>query len=237
MTGDLVRLDSVTAGYGRATVLDDVSLAIPEAGRLALLGRNGVGKSTLIRTIMGLTDAMAGRLWWRGCDISRLPTPARVALGIGWVPQERRIFRTLSVRENLEVAARPGPWDVERVFRLVPRLAERQRNAGWQLSGGEQQLLAIGRALMSNPSLLLLDEPLEGLAPVMGDTVLDALAELTGGGLAVVLVEQHAADALALTRDAVVMDRGRIVRHGPSAEWLADTARLDELTGVGLGGF
>jgi branched-chain amino acid transport system ATP-binding protein len=228
----LLALEGVTAGYGRATILDGIDLAIPEGGGLALLGRNGVGKTTLIRTLMGLTDRSAGRILWRGRDVAGLPAAERVRLGLGWVPQERRIFRTLSVQENLEVAARPGPWHLARVYALLPRLAERRANQGWQLSGGEQQLLALGRALMLNPDLLLLDEPLEGLAPVMVDVVLDAIRELAGTGLALVMVEQHAADALELTGHAVVMDRGRIVARADSAALLADPARIAELTGL-----
>ncbi|RVU14276.1 ABC transporter ATP-binding protein [Methylobacterium oryzihabitans] len=228
----MLAVEGVTAGYGRATILDGIDLAIPEGGGLALLGRNGVGKTTLIRTLMGLTDRTAGRILWRGRDVAGLPAAERVRLGLGWVPQERRIFRTLSVQENLEVAARPGPWDLARVYALLPRLAERRANQGWQLSGGEQQLLALGRALMLNPDLLLLDEPLEGLAPVMVDVVLDAIRELAGTGLALVMVEQHAADALELTGHAVVMDRGRIVARAGSAALLADPARIVELTGL-----
>ncbi|WP_210249594.1 ABC transporter ATP-binding protein [Methylobacterium oryzihabitans] len=232
MSPPLLAVEGVTAGYGRATILDGIDLAIPEGGGLALLGRNGVGKTTLIRTLMGLTDRTAGRILWRGRDVAGLPAAERVRLGLGWVPQERRIFRTLSVQENLEVAARPGPWDLARVYALLPRLAERRANQGWQLSGGEQQLLALGRALMLNPDLLLLDEPLEGLAPVMVDVVLDAIRELAGTGLALVMVEQHAADALELTGHAVVMDRGRIVARAGSAALLADPARIVELTGL-----
>ena len=235
MSVPLLQLEAVSAGYGRATVLDHVSISLTEGGRLALLGRNGVGKSTLIRTVMGQTAHHAGHILWRGQDITRTTSAARAELGIGWVPQERRIFRTLSVRENLEVAARPGPWSLDRVFALLPRLRERQSNMGWQLSGGEQQLLAIGRALMLNPSLLLLDEPLEGLAPVMVEVVLDTLQEITNNsGVSFILVEQHAEDALAITQDAVIMDRGRIVARDTSSHFLASPSRLEELVGIGL---
>lgn len=236
MSEPLLRLEAISAGYGRARVVDDVSLSIPPGGRLALLGRNGVGKSTLIRSIMGQTTHHGGRLFWNGRDATRDPPAARAGLGIGWVPQERRIFRTLTVRENLEIAARPGDWSLERVFSLLPRLAERQTNMGWQLSGGEQQLLAIGRALMLNPHLLLLDEPLEGLAPVMVELMLETLTEIAAGsGIGFILVEQHATDALAMTEEAIVMDRGIIVARGSSAQFLAEPQRLEELTGVGLG--
>ncbi len=236
MSEPLLRVENLSAGYGRATVLEDVSISLPAGGRLALLGRNGVGKSTLIRSVMGQTAHHAGRVFWNGRDITRDHSSARAELGIGWVPQERRIFRTLTVKENLEVASKPGEWTLERVFALLPRLAERQTNMGWQLSGGEQQLLAIGRALMLNPQLLLLDEPLEGLAPVMVELVLETLKQIAASsGVGFILVEQHAADALAMTEDAVVMDRGIIVARGTSAQFLADPGRLDELTGVGLG--
>lgn len=235
MAEALLRLEEVSAGYGRATVIEAVSLSLPEAGRLALLGRNGVGKSTLIRTVMGLTTLHAGRIFWRGREIGRDPAARRARGGIGWVPQERRVFRNLTVRENLEVGARPGEWTTERVFALLPGLAERRRNLGGQLSGGEQQLLAIGRALMLNPALLLLDEPLEGLAPVMAELVLQTLRDIAArSGIGFVMVEQHAADALEMTADAVVMDRGAIVARGASAEFLADRPRLEALTGVGL---
>lgn len=233
----MLELENVSAGYGRATVIEDVSLSLPEGGRLALLGRNGVGKSTLIRTVMGLTDLHGGSLRWRGAEIGGAATARRTGLGIGWVPQERRVFRNLTVEENLTVGAVPGDWTLGRVYALLPRLQERRRNLGWQLSGGEQQLVAIGRALMLNPALLLLDEPLEGLAPVMAELVLATLREVaTGSGVGVVIVEQHAMDALGLASEAVVMDRGRIVAAEPAVRLVGDPERLDALTGVGLGG-
>ncbi|MFD2238071.1 ABC transporter ATP-binding protein [Aureimonas populi] len=234
MAGAQLELIGLRAGYGPSTVIENISLSLPEGGRLALLGRNGVGKSTLIRTVMGLTTRLGGQVLWRGRDISGEDPSARARLGIGWVPQERRVFRNLTVRENLEVAARPGHWTLERVFTLLPRLRERQRNLGWQLSGGEQQLLAIGRALTLNPVLLLLDEPLEGLAPVMAELVLDTLRGIAASNMGIVIVEQHAADALEITQDAIVMDRGQIVARSPSAALLRDTERLEALTGVGL---
>src|SRR5262249_15937538 len=168
MADSLLKLENVTAGYGDAVVLHGISLDLPENGSLAVLGRNGVGKSTLLLTVMGYTQLRAGRLAWRGQDISRVPPNRRGMKGIGWVAQEREIFPSLSVAENLTVAARPGAWDLDTVFTLFPRLAERRRNMGNQLSGGEQQMLAIARALMTNPALMLLDEPFEGLAPAIG---------------------------------------------------------------------
>lgn len=235
MSEPLLRLESVSAGYGRATVLESISLALPAGGRLALLGRNGVGKTTLIRTIMGQTTRSGGRIIIDGHDVTREPSAARAGLGIGWVPQERRVFRSLTVQENLEVAARPGEWTLARVFSLLPRLEERRGNMGWQLSGGEQQLLAIGRALMLNPRLLLLDEPLEGLAPVMAELVLETLGGIASSSqVGFILVEQHVADALAMTEEAVVMDRGTIAASGSSASFLADPRRVEDLTGVGL---
>jgi branched-chain amino acid transport system ATP-binding protein len=230
----LLALDAVSAGYDRAVILDGVSLTLGEGDSLALLGRNGVGKSTLIKTIMGATVLHSGAIAWRGARIEGAPAHRRAALGLGWVAQERRIFASLTVEENLTVAARPGgPWDLAAAYGLFPRLAERRRNLGAQLSGGEQQMLAIARALMLNPSLLLLDEPLEGLAPVIAEDISAAIAAMVArSGLAIILVEQHAAEALAMTRQALVMDRGVVVHAGASAALARDTARLDALIGL-----
>ena len=233
MVEPLLRMESVTAGYGDAVVLHDVSLAIPEHGSLALLGRNGVGKTTLLLTIMGYTQLRAGRIFWRGENISRLPPHRRASAGIGWVAQERDIFPSLSVEENLTVACRPGPWDLAAVYGLFPRLNERRGNMGNQLSGGEQQMLAIARALMTNPSLLLLDEPLEGLAPVIVEELTKAMtAMLADRRTAIVLVEQHTDIALELTRDAIVLERGAVVHRGPSAELRKDPVTLERLVGL-----
>jgi branched-chain amino acid transport system ATP-binding protein len=230
MTEPLLALDDVRAGYGSAIVLDGVSLTLPERGGLAVLGRNGVGKSTLLLTIMGYTQVGRGRILWRGEDITRRAPHRRALAGIGWVAQEREIFASLSVEENLTVAAREGRWNLEAVYDLFPRLAERRRNLGNQLSGGEQQMLAIARALMTNPALLLLDEPLEGLAPIVVEELAAAIRRMTKeGSNAFILVEQHAEIALSLTQAALVLERGRVVHSGASASLLADHAALDRL--------
>jgi branched-chain amino acid transport system ATP-binding protein len=229
----LLTLEHVTAGYGDAVVLHDVSLQLPEHGSLAVLGRNGVGKSTLLLTIMGYTQLRGGKLLWRGADISRKPPYSRAANGIGWVAQEREIFPSLTVDENLTVAARPGTWDLDAVFNLFPRLSERRRNMGNQLSGGEQQMLATARALMTNPALLLLDEPFEGLAPVIVDEMVAAMRlMLADRKIAILLVEQHTEIALELTAEAIVLERGAVAHRAPSAALKDDTATLERLVGL-----
>jgi branched-chain amino acid transport system ATP-binding protein len=228
--GNMLELREVRAGYGDAVVLDGISFALAEGGRLAVLGRNGVGKSTLLLTLMGYTRLHRGALLWRGHDISRLPPHRRARLGIGWVAQEREIFASLTVQENLTVAARPGDWTLERAYALFPRLAERRTHRGNQLSGGEQQMLAIARALLTNPRLLLLDEPLEGLAPLIVEELAQALANLAG--VAMILVEQHAEIALSLTTQALVIERGRIAHAGASRELAADERLLERYVGV-----
>jgi branched-chain amino acid transport system ATP-binding protein len=226
----MLELREVRAGYGDAVVLEGISLALAEGGTLALLGRNGVGKSTLLLTVMGYTRLHRGAVLWHGDDISRLPPHRRARLGIGWVAQEREIFPSLTVEENLTVAARPGEWTLEHVYTLFPRLAERRANQGNQLSGGEQQMLAIARALMTNPRLLLLDEPLEGLAPITVEELAQALRNLAG--VAMILVEQHAEIALSLTEQALVIERGRIAYRGASRALLADERLLERYVGV-----
>ncbi|HEX4171830.1 MAG TPA: ABC transporter ATP-binding protein [Acetobacteraceae bacterium] len=232
---DCLALHEVSAGYNETMVLERVSISLREGGTLAVLGRNGVGKSTLLATVLGHTALHAGQIVFRGRPIDRLRPFQRARLGIGYVPQEREIFPSLTVQENLLVAARSGSrWTRERIYALFPALAERRRNLGNQLSGGEQQMLAIGRALMGDPSLLLLDEPLEGLAPVIVDALLAALHRLREDeGLAMLLVEQHARLALEFAPQAAVLNRGRVVYHGPSHALLADQRRLAELVGVG----
>jgi branched-chain amino acid transport system ATP-binding protein len=235
MAEPLLALENIRAGYGDAVVLDDISLEIPEHGSLAVLGRNGVGKTTLLLTILGFTRVSRGKISWRGEDISWLAPHRRVRRGIGWVAQEREIFPSLSVEENLTVASRSGRWDGAAVFDLFPRLAERRRNMGNQLSGGEQQMLGIARALMTNPLLLLLDEPLEGLAPIIVEELARAIQRMTvEQGTAVILVEQHADIALSLTRHALVLERGSIVHRSRSAELLRDQATLDRLIGLSI---
>jgi branched-chain amino acid transport system ATP-binding protein len=235
MAEPLLALAGIRAGYGPAVVLDGVSLELPEHGRLAVLGRNGVGKTTLLMTIMGFTNVFRGRISWRGGDITAMPPHRRARLGLGWVAQEREIFSNLTVEENLTVAERAGHWTLPGVYDLFPRLAERRRNLGRQLSGGEQQMLAIARALMINPALLLLDEPLEGLAPIVIEELADAIRRMTAQQqTALILVEQQAEIALALTQDAIVIERGRIVHRAASADLLADHATLDRLIGLKL---
>jgi branched-chain amino acid transport system ATP-binding protein len=233
MAEPLLRLDKVTAGYGDAVVLHDISLELPQNGSLALLGRNGVGKTTLLMTIMGYTQMRGGSVTWQGRNVSRVPPHIRARRGIGWVAQEREIFPSLTVEENLTVAARPGPWDLTSVYKMFPRLNERRGNMGNQLSGGEQQMLATARALMTNPALLLLDEPCEGLAPVIVDELVAAMKlMLSDRRIAIILVEQHTEIALELTTDAIVLERGAVAHRAPAAELQKDVATLDRLVGL-----
>jgi len=233
MAEPLLALDKVRAGYGNAVVLDDVSLEIPERGSLAVLGRNGVGKTTLFLTIMGYTHLMRGAILWRGENIARLAPHLRVRRGLGWVAQEREIFPSLTLEENLTVAARPGRWNLSAVYGLFPRLAERRQAKGNQLSGGEQQMLAIARALMTNPALLLLDEPLEGLAPIIVEELAGAIRRMMAEqGTAAILVEQHTEIALSLTEEAVVIERGRIVHRARSRDLPHDSETLERLVGL-----
>lgn len=232
----LLTFDNIRAGYEEATVLDGISFEVPEHGSLAVLGRNGVGKSTLILTIMGFTQVKLGKVTWRGADITRLSPHRRANAGLGWVAQEREIFPSLTLEENLTVASRPGRWDLAAVYELFPRLAERRTNMGSQLSGGEQQMLAIARALMTNPALLLLDEPLEGLAPIIVEELAAAIRRmLTQEGTAIILIEQHAELALSLTSEAMIMERGKIVHRARSAALLRDAATLNRLIGLSVG--
>jgi branched-chain amino acid transport system ATP-binding protein len=227
-------LTEVSAGYGETIVLEGISLVLSPGQTLTVLGRNGVGKTTLLATIIGHTRLHGGGIRFAGVEIAALPPYRRARLGIGFVPQEREIFPSLTVEENLTVAERPGRWTLARVYEFFPSLAGRRRNQGNQLSGGEQQMLAIARALMGNPTLLLMDEPLEGLAPVIADALLAGLDRLKQeDDLALLLVEQHAQLALNLAEDAVVLDRGAIVFAGSSRELIDAPERLNALMGVG----
>jgi branched-chain amino acid transport system ATP-binding protein len=232
MAEPLLRVEGVRAGYGDAVVIDDIGFSLDEGESLTVLGRNGMGKTTLILTLMGHTRFMGGRMTLRGTSFERAPPNRRVALGLGWAPQERGIFPSLTVEENLAVAARPGHWDAARVFALFPALAERRRNFGNQLSGGEQQMLAIARALMTNPALLLLDEPLEGLAPIIIEELTRTIERLANEGMGFVLVEQHTQLALGLARQAIILERGRIVHRGASRGLIDDPSALIRFVGL-----
>jgi branched-chain amino acid transport system ATP-binding protein len=231
----LLVLQEVRAGYGNAVVLDNVSLEIRPAESLALLGRNGVGKTTLFLTIMGFTRLQHGTIRWCGEDITRLPPHQRARRGLGWVPQEREVFASLTVEENLTVTARPGRWTLEAAYDLFPRLAERRQAMGNQLSGGEQQMVAIARALLTNPALLLLDEPLEGLAPIMVEDLARGIRRMTAQeGMTIALIEQHADIALSLTGQAAILERGSVVHRSSSQALQQDPALLDRLIGLRL---
>jgi len=230
---ELLKVERLSAGYGQAVVLQDVSFSVDEGATLALLGRNGTGKTTLINTLAGATRQHGGTLTLGGVALHKLASHQRAAAGIGWVPQERNIFKSLTVDENLTAVARPGRWTPEAVYAMFPRLAERKGNLGTQLSGGEQQMLAVGRALVLNPRLLLLDEPLEGLAPIIVEELLRAIRRITREeGLSAIIVEQHPQAILAISDHAVVLDRGTVVHSGTARELRADPALLDRLLGV-----
>jgi branched-chain amino acid transport system ATP-binding protein len=232
---EMLAFDGVVAGYGKAVVLHKLSFVLQQGQSLAVLGRNGVGKTTLLETLMGNTRVSQGAIRWCGADITRWPAYRRVRAGLGWVPQEREVFPSLTVEENLTVIARPGPWTLQRVYAFFPRLRERRANHGNQLSGGEQQMLAIGRALMTNPTLLLLDEPMEGLAPIIVEELAASIRRLCESeGLASIVVEQHPVLALEMTHQAIVLERGTVVHAGPSAALAADATLLDGLLGVGI---
>jgi len=231
--GAALELCGVSAGYGETVVLEDITLAVAPGESISVIGRNGVGKTTLLMTVMGHTTLHAGEVRLGGRSLHGVPVFRRARWGIGLVPQEREIFPSLSVRENLEVGARPGPWTTPRVFELFPNLRARLSSMGHQLSGGEQQMLSIARALLANPSLLLMDEPTEGLAPVIVETLAAALGRLREeDALSIVLVEQNSRVALAFSGRAVVMAKGRIGYDGPSAALRADPERLARLIGV-----
>ena len=227
-----VELKSVSAGYGETVVLEDINLSIAPGESISVIGRNGVGKTTLLSTIMGHTTLHKGEVLLSGKSLNRVPVYRRAAAGLGFVPQEREIFPSLSVLENLDVGARAGHWTKDRVFEMFPNLKERLDNRGNQLSGGEQQMLSIARALLTNPSVLLMDEPTEGLAPVLVETLTAVLMKLRDSGLSIVLVEQNSRVALGFCERTVIMDKGRIVYDGPSAALRDDPERLAKLVGI-----
>ena len=230
---ELLRVEGLRAGYGQAVVVQGVDFTLAEGQSLALLGRNGTGKTTLLNSLVGVTRRHGGRIVLGGRDITALPPHARTAAGIGWVPQERNIFRSLTVAENLTAVARPGPWTPERLYAMFPRLEERKRNMGNQLSGGEQQMLAVARALVLNPRRLLLDEPLEGMAPIIVQELLRSIARVVrDDGVSAIIVEQNPRLILPITSRAVVLDRGAIVHEGDSNELLVDRERLDRWLAV-----
>ncbi|WP_431273342.1 ABC transporter ATP-binding protein [Variovorax ureilyticus] len=230
---ELLRIENLSAGYGEAVVLHDISFSLGEGQTLALLGRNGTGKTTLINTLAGATRQHGGTITLGGNALHKLPSHQRAAVGIGWVPQERNIFKSLTVHENLTAVERPGRWNAQRVYEMFPRLAERKSNLGTQLSGGEQQMLAVGRALVVNPTLLLLDEPLEGLAPIIVEELLRAIRRITRDeGLAAIIVEQHPQAILAISDEAVVLDHGTVVHADHAATLRTQPDLLDRLLGV-----
>ncbi len=230
---ELLRVENLKSGYGEAVVVQGVSLVVEKGRSLALLGRNGTGKTTLLNTLVGATRHHAGRIVLEGVDLTWMPSFKRAAAGIGWVPQERNIFKSLTVEENLTAVARPGPWTAQRVYEMFPRLEERKNNLGNQLSGGEQQMLAVARALVLNPKLLLLDEPLEGLAPIIVEELLRSIGRVVRDeGMSAIIVEQNPKMILPITHHAVVLDRGAVVHEGESEALLREPQRLESWLSV-----
>ncbi|HWV54194.1 ABC transporter ATP-binding protein [Pseudorhodoplanes sp.] len=233
---DLLSIRDLSAGYGEAIVLSGITLSLEQGKALALLGRNGMGKTTLINTIVGATRYRGGSIVLDGKELTRLRSDQRAGAGVGWVPQERNIFKSLTVEENITAVARPGAWDLRKIYALFPRLEERRSNLGNQLSGGEQQMLAIGRALALNPRILLLDEPLEGLAPILIEELLAALRRIIQEeGVSAVLVEQNAQKVLGITDRAIILERGMIVHQADSHVLKEDRKTLEAYLGVAEG--
>jgi branched-chain amino acid transport system ATP-binding protein len=230
---DLLQLKQLSAGYGEAVVISNIDLSLKPGESLAVLGRNGTGKTTLLNTIIGVTRHRGGSIMLNGRDLTATRPDKRALAGIGWVPQERNIFKSLTVEENITAVALPGPWNLNRVYEMFPRLKERRSNLGNQLSGGEQQMLAVARALVLNPKLLLLDEPTEGLAPIIIEELLTALTRIIRGeGMSAIVVEQHAQKILGVTDRALILDRGAIVRASSSRSLIEDPAALEQHLGV-----
>jgi branched-chain amino acid transport system ATP-binding protein len=231
---EVLRLEGLSAGYCRATVLHGVSLAVAQGEAMALLGRNGVGKTTTLNSVVGLTRHFGGKVILDGADISRWTPERRTEAGVGWVPQERGIFRSLTVEENITAVARPGRWTLAAVYEMFPRLQERRGNYGNQLSGGEQQMLSVARALVLNPKILLLDEPTEGLAPIIVEELLRAIRRIVRDeGMSAIIVEQHARQILAMTDTVTILDRGTVVHQGTSEALAADPEILGQHLGIG----
>ena len=230
---EVLAIEGLTAGYGEATVLNGISLTLAEGEALALLGRNGMGKTTLVNSIVGVTRYFGGTIMLDGRDITRLRPDQRAHAGVGWVPQERNIFKSLTVDENLTAVARPGKWAPARIYELFPRLGERRQNLGNQLSGGEQQMLAVGRALVLNPRVMLLDEPLEGLAPILVEELLVELRRIIREeGVSAIVVEQNAQKVLGMTDRAIILERGAVVHESASTALKSDRTTLETYLGI-----
>lgn len=237
VSGPILEIDGINSFYGEAHVLHDITIKIMEGEAVAILGRNGVGKTTLLRSILGLTPAKTGKIIFKGQDITRLPTNEIAVAGIGWVPDDRRVFPTLSVQRNLDIAKKKGnankqEWDHERIFQHFPKLKELWKQKGENLSGGEQQMVSIARTLMGNPDLVLLDEPSEGLAPIIVREVMQIIKDLVTTNITTVLVEQNSYLALRVCSRVYVLDEGKVVYEGPSSELLADEELKKQLLGI-----
>ncbi|MBJ7262966.1 MAG: ABC transporter ATP-binding protein [Burkholderiaceae bacterium] len=231
----ILEVEGIDSYYGKSHILQSVSLRVPESSVITLLGRNGAGKSTTLKTIAGVIAPQRGTIRFRGQTIHGLPAHKVAAMGVCLVPEHRGIFKLLNVEENLKLGLRrDSPWQLDDIYRIFPRLKERRKNGGGQLSGGEQQMLAIGRALMNNPRLLMLDEPVEGLAPVIIEEIVAQLTLIKQSGVAVMLVEQNLAVCTQLADHHFIVEQGRLVYEGSNADFLADEAIKDRYLGVGV---